>query len=74
MALIPLNQNCLTFSLKEHKQNAPDVLDAMQICCNQILCSGDQDNDLMLKVLNALETSDNKDFLSYSKEEERHLG
>ena len=43
------------------------MLDAMQMCYNQILQNGGQDDDLMLKVFNALETSDDEDFLNFVK-------
>ena len=55
------------FALEDHDQNVIDVLDSMQLFHDQTIHSGGQDDDLILKVLNALETSRNKDFLSLIK-------
>jgi len=41
------------------------MLDAMQICYNKILQNGSRDDDFMLKIFNALEMSDNNEFLAF---------
>lgn len=55
------------FTLKDYDQDASDMLDAMQICHDRIVHSGSKDDDFMLKIFNALETSDNKEFLTFAQ-------
>ena len=58
--------------LGNHEGNAPNTLDAMQICCDQIINCVGEDDDLMLKVFDALGTSDDEDFLFFSRKREIH--
>ena len=62
-----LKSELSNFSLDRYKQNVPDMLDAMQMCYNQIVQNRRQDNNLMLKVFNTLETSDNENLLNFVK-------
>ena len=65
--------------LEDFKQDVPDMLDAMQVMHNRIIHGGGQDEDFMLKVFNALETSNDEDFVDFVKKkrdlwEEDELG
>ena len=55
------------FKLADHKQDVPEMLDEMLVTFNKIVMAGGQDDDFMLKVFNALSTSDNEDFLDFIK-------
>ena len=56
-----------SFALGDYEENVPEILDAMQICCNQIIHCGGQDDDFVPKAFDALGASDNEDFLSFVK-------
>ena len=62
-----LKSELLNFTLDDFKQDVPDMLDDMQIKYNRIIQTGGQDDDFMLKVFNAMETSEDEDFLDFVK-------
>ena len=62
-----LKSKLSSFTLEDFKQDVLDMLDSMQVMHNRIIHGGRQDDDFMLKTFNALETSEDEDFLNFVK-------
>ena len=58
-----LKKKLYSFVLGDCNQNATETFDYVQMCHDKITCSGCQDDEFMLKVLNALEAPSNEYFL-----------
>ena len=62
-----LKTDLSSFRLGDHDKNLPDITDAIQFFCNQIIHCRVQDDDFMLKVFDVLGASDDEDVLSFVK-------